>query len=227
MRPVKFTADAVLDPFYQHKVLTREEHRQLCGCSAMTTWRVLHEHGYLSSYNANAKYYTLIDIPDFDQRGLWSYKGIRFSRFGSLNQTMVEFVFRSRSGMSAREIEDVLGINNARTTLIKLYKERKISRAKIGGVFVYLNIEDERADKQRRLRQAELEREVDRADLPGARKIIAVLVEWIVRPELSIDRVARRVARKGEKISRREIRAIVEYYNLPQKKSLRVIEDSI
>jgi len=72
-----------------------------------------------------------------------------------------------------------------------------------------------------------LEREVDRADLPGARKIIAVLVEWIVRPELSIDRVARRVARKGEKISRREIRAIVEYYKLPQKKSLRVIEDSI
>jgi len=227
MRPVKFAVDSVLDPFYQHKVLTREKHLQLCGCSAMTAWRVLHEHGYLSSYNANAKYYTLIDIPDFDQRGLWSYKGIRFSKSGSLNQTMVEFVFRSKSGMTAREIEDVLGINNARTTLIKLYKERKVSRAKIGGVFVYLNIGDEWADKQRSLRQAELEREVYQADLPGARKIIAVLVEWIVRPELSIDRVARRLARKGEKISRRDIRAVVEYYNLPQKKSFRVIEDPI
>ena len=227
MRSVKFTTDSVLDPFYQHKVLTREEHRQLCGCSAMTAWRVLHEHGYLSSYNANAKYYSLIDIPDFDQRGLWSYKGIRFSRTGSLNQTMVEFVSRSKSGMTAREIEDVLGVNNARTTLIKLYKEGKVSRKKIKGVFVYLNTGDEDADKQRRLRRAELEREVVQADLPGARKIIAVLVEWIVRPELSIDRVARRLARKGEKISRRDIREIVEYYNLPQKKSLRVIEDSI
>lgn len=227
MRPVKFAVDSLLDPFYQHKVLTREKHRQLCGCSAMTAWRALHKHGYLSSYNANAKYYTLIDIPDFDQRGLWSYKGIRFSQSGSLNQTMVEFVFRSKSGMTAREIEDVLGINNARTTLIKLHKERKVSRAKIGGVFVYLNIGDEWADKQRRLRQAELEREVDQVDLPGARKIISVLVEWIVRPELSIDRVARRLARKGEKISRRDIRVIVKYYNLPQKKSLRVIEDSV
>lgn len=227
MRPVKFAADSLLEPFYQHKILTREEHRQLCGCSAMTAWRVLHEHGYLSSYNANAKYYTLIDIPDFDQRGLWSYRGIRFSRFGSLNQTMVEFVFRSRYGMTAREFEEVLGINNARTTLIKLYKEGKVSRTKVGGVFVYLNAEPEREEEQRRLRQAELEREVDRSDLPGARKIIAVLVEWIVRPELRIEQVARRLARKGEKISRKDIRAIVEYYKLPQKKSLRLIEDSV
>ncbi|MEA1928628.1 MAG: hypothetical protein U9N73_10510 [Candidatus Auribacterota bacterium] len=227
MRPVKFTNDSVLDPFYQHKILTREEHQQLCGCSAMTAWRVLHEHGYLSSYNANAKYYTLIDIPDFDQRGLWSYKGIRFSRFGSLNQTMVEFVSRSGSGMTAREFEEVLGINNARTTLIKLYKEGKVSRAKVVGVFVYLNVELEPGEKQRKLRQTELEREVDRSELPGARKIIAVLVEWIVRPELRIDQVARRLARKGEKISRKDIRMIVEYYKLPQKKSLRLIEDSI
>ncbi len=218
MRPVQFSADSILDPFYQHKILTREEHRELCGCSAMTTWRVLRKHGYLSSYNANARYYTLIDIPEFDDQGLWSYRGIRFSKFGSLNSTMVELITRSSQGKTAREMEAELGITNARTTLIKLHKEGKVSRTKVKGVFVYLAVDPELRERQRRLREAAMERIFSRCDLPTVQKIIAVLVEWIVRPELRPDQIVRRLARKELQITRREIRAIVEYYNLPFKK---------
>jgi hypothetical protein len=218
MRPVQYSADSILDPFYQHKILTREEHRELCGCSAMTAWRVLRQHGYLSSYNANARYYTLIDIPEFDDQGIWSYRGIRFSKFGSLNSTMVELITRSSQGKTAREIEAELGITNARTTLIKLHKEGKVSRTKVKGIFVYLAVDPERGERQRRLREAAMERIFARSDLPTSQKIIAVLVQWIVRPELRPDQIVRRLSRKGLQITRREILAIVEYYDLPFKK---------
>ncbi len=218
MRPVQFSAASILDPFYQHKILTREEHKELCGCSAMTAWRVLRKHGYLSSYNANARYYTLIDIPEFDDQGLWSYRGIRFSKFGSLNSTMVELITRSSQGKTAREMEAELDITNARTTLIKLHKEGKVSRTRVKGVFVYLAVDPERGERQRRLREAAMERIFARSDLPTSKKIIAVLVQWIVRPELRPDQIVRRLSRKGLRITRREILAIVEYYDLPFKK---------
>jgi len=218
MRPVQYSADSILGPFYQHKILTREEHRELCGCSAMTAWRVLRKHGYLSSYNANARYYTLIDIPEFDDQGLWSYRGIRFSKFGSLNSSMVELITRSSQGKTAREMEADLGITNARTTLIKLHKEGKVSRTKVKGIFVYLAVDTEQGERQRRLREAAMERKFARSDLPTSKKIIAVLVQWIVRPGLRPDQIVRRLSRKGLRITRREILAIVEYYDLPFKK---------
>ena len=226
MRPVQYSADSILDPFYQHKILTREEHRKLCGCSAMTAWRVLSKHGYLSSYNANARYYTLIDIPDFDDQGLWSYRDIRFSKFGSLNRTMVELITRSTQGKTAREMEAELGITNARTTLVKLHKEGKVSRTKVKGIFVYLAVASELGERQCRLREAAMERVFARSDLPSPQQIIAVLVQWISRPGLRPDQIVRKLSRKGLRITRREILAIVEYYNLPQKKSLHLIEGS-
>ncbi|HKL58901.1 MAG TPA: hypothetical protein VJ863_03300 [Sphaerochaeta sp.] len=39
---------------------------------------------YLGSYNHNGRFYTLAGIPQFDEHGLWGYKNIRFSRFGTL-----------------------------------------------------------------------------------------------------------------------------------------------
>ena len=105
MRPTTFSEEAVLKPFYKHKVLSKEQHLDLCGCSAMTAWRVLHGHGYLSSYNFNAKYYTLAEIPKFDEHGLWAYRKIRFSRHGALPNTLRQLASESSSGMTAEELE--------------------------------------------------------------------------------------------------------------------------
>ena len=58
--------------------------------SHMTVVRALNKPGYYSSYNLNAAYYTLQDTPQFDEHGLWSYRNVRFSRFGSLPETIVQ-----------------------------------------------------------------------------------------------------------------------------------------
>ena len=102
--------EQMLQHLYQRRVLAMPEFRSLCGCSHMTAWRVLRQHGYFTSYNRNARYYTLADIPLFDALGLWAYRNIRFSRYGSLTQTLIALVNRGESGYYARELSNLVGV---------------------------------------------------------------------------------------------------------------------
>ena len=44
----------------------------------MTAWRILRQQGYLTSYNQNAKYYTLSRMAQFDEQGLFGHSRILF-----------------------------------------------------------------------------------------------------------------------------------------------------
>jgi hypothetical protein len=60
--------------------------------SRMSIFRRLREIGYFSSYTHTGRYYTLADIPQFDDYGLWIHQGIGFSQFGTLRATIVQLV---------------------------------------------------------------------------------------------------------------------------------------
>ena len=66
--------------------------REELAVSHMTVFRALNKYGYYSSVNHNASYYTLHDIPRFDEDGLWIYRKICFSEHGSLSETLVNLV---------------------------------------------------------------------------------------------------------------------------------------
>ena len=55
----------------------------------MTAWRLLRQHGYFTSYNENARYDTILGIPQFDEQGLWVYRNARFSKWGTLTKTII------------------------------------------------------------------------------------------------------------------------------------------
>jgi hypothetical protein len=57
--------------------------------SRMSVFRRLREVGYRSSYTHAGRYYTLLDIPRFDERGLWFHQDVGFSRFGTLKSTLI------------------------------------------------------------------------------------------------------------------------------------------
>ena len=217
MRPIEFDPKDVLAPFYRHKVLTKEQHLKLCGCSAMTAWRAMNEHGYLSSYNYNATYYTLVDIPEFDERGLWSYRKIRFSRFKSLPCTMSELIDRSASGMSAGEVDHMLTLNNARATLSRLSKQGKLNKEKLSGRLIYFSPTPERFQQQRHQRKTEGTMPVAHAQLPEPDQIIAALVERILHPNMDTRRLTQRLRRKGLKINHTEVEATFVYYGVEKK----------
>lgn len=218
MRPVKFPPDTLIEAFYQHKVLNKEKILELAGCSNMTAWRILSRHGYITSYNFNASYYTLADIPQFDKEGLWSYRKIRFSRYGSLTDTVTALVYNSTPGLDANELQELLAVN-VTPTLIKLYGKDKLKREKIGGAFVYLHTKEQRRQRQLTKRQTKRESEIKRIALPEPERIIAVLVELIQRVELEPQQLIHRLATKGMKITTAEIQAIFVHYKLTQKKS--------
>ena len=66
MRTPLFEIQDFLAAFQRKKVLTKKELLQAAGCSPMTAWRLLRQQGYFTSYNENARYYTVVGIPQFD-----------------------------------------------------------------------------------------------------------------------------------------------------------------
>ena len=97
MAKTKFPADRLRYFLQEEKIATLEELKRTLGTTGtMTVFRKLKELGYLSSYSHRGKYYTLHEIPDFDEQGLWDWHAVWFSRYGNLVETAREFVLRRR-----------------------------------------------------------------------------------------------------------------------------------
>lgn len=104
----------------------------------MTVFRKLREIGYRTSYSDRGKYYTLAETPAFDEHGLWSHDGVRFSRHGTLLNTCEALIAESRAGYSAGELESLLHVG-VRDALRKLVSEGRIFRQEAGGRILYLS----------------------------------------------------------------------------------------
>jgi len=152
-----FSTDTVQAFLERQKVATLGELKDALGTTGtMTVFRKLKALGYLSSYSHRGKYYTLQEIPDFDEHGLWGWHSVWFSRYGNLVETAREFVEEADSGFTAGELEGILHVE-CRRALLKLYRARRVARAQIGGVYVYLakDRDQQRHQKQRRQEHAD------------------------------------------------------------------------
>jgi hypothetical protein len=214
MRETVFELQNLVKAFRRPKVLTKDQLLKATQCSNMTAWRLLRRHGYYTSYNCNARYYTLAGIPEFDQRGLWSLRGIRFSQWGSLTKTIIALVENSQAGMTPHELQQLLQVKNIRPALGRLVQQGRLDREKIDGRFVYFPVGDASERRQRR-------RQMDApATLPPLEHVIALLVEIIQRPRNSPRQWARRLARQQIRLSTEDIRTVLDHYGIDRKKGL-------
>ena len=218
MRPVKFPPEEIIALFKDRKVLTKEQVLKACGCKTGTFWKALVGHGHLTSYNFNAKYYTLLDIPTFDEFGLWSYRQARFSQWGSLSQTLIEMVKGSAAGCVARDLSAQLGVQAA-PELSRLHKQERICRGKVGHTFVYVAFDERMRSAQLRARQQMKKVCVD-VDLPAPELTIAVLVDLVQHPETDPSALSRRLRRRKIPVTQKIVQAIFEHYQLKKKKRL-------
>ena len=201
--------------FRSARVLTLDELvRRLC-VSRRTVFRRLSEHGYFGSYNASGRFLTVREVADFDTRGLWSFNAARFSRYGSLKETVVHFVGSSASGMTHEEISDLLGVR-VHNTLRALVREGAISRDQLGGVFVY-------ASASTKIRQAQVQARSsvlgERAIRPTSGQVIAVLLELIQDPKASREGILARCQGVGVRIARIVVDSIFTRYDLDKKRA--------
>ncbi len=155
MRPVVYPTDELVRAFDEHRVLTLEQVKDRLGTPVkMTALRKLRAVGYLSSYSHAGRYYTLKQIPRWDGYGLWVYKGIRFSRHGSLLETLAGLVDQSPDGRFASELEDVVRVR-VHEALRTLYRRERVLRHQIGGQYLYVSVERGTAQLERRQAEAE------------------------------------------------------------------------
>lgn len=216
MRIPQFTLNDVIKSFARKEVLSKAELLQEYGCSPATVWRLLRQVGYFTSYNYNAKYYTLVTIPRFDDYGLWTYQDIRFSKWGTLPETIVAAIERSPGGMTAREVAERLHVRNARPLLTQLILKQRLWREAVDRSFVYLAVEQSRHEQQLRRRAEQAQVRL----LREPQQIMALLVEMIRHPQQTPRQWARRLVRRNFHLGTHDIRAVMEHYHLTVKKGL-------
>ena len=200
MRTPRFQIQDVLTAFQQKKVLTKKELLQAAGCSPMTAWRLLRQQGYVTSYNHNARFYTIVGIPQFDTHGLWAYRKIRFSKWGTLTKTIVGLIEDSSAGMTAEQLQQLLQLKNVKPSLTRLIQEKRLTREKISGRFVYFPVPEAARRKQQQQRRKEAAPGSVARPLPPLEQIIALLVEIIQRPRNTPRQWVRRLVRRGVRI---------------------------
>ena len=122
----------------------------------MTVYRKLKELCYLKSYSDKGRYYTLEGIPSFDEQGLWCYKSVFFSRFGTLLDTLEQLINSSGSGYFEAELERLVKVC-VRAPLLKLFNEQRIQREKLSGCYLYCSTIPEISMKQFHYRNEMLE----------------------------------------------------------------------
>ena len=150
--------------------------------SRMTVFRRLKPLGYQSSFTDAGKYYTLAEIPVFDDFGLWFYQEIGFSRAGTLKETILEIVESSKAGMAPKELLCLLKLkmpNSLHNALRELARSGLLQRQTVDGVHLYTSQHADRLEEQIRMRRLEISRDRIMLVEPSLETTIAVLVEAI------------------------------------------------
>ena len=123
--------------------------------SRRTVCRKLAAAGCRSSYSHCGRFYTLDELAAYDEHGLWSYQGIRFSRAGTLLATAADLVEEARAGRFADELGRTVQVE-VRNALGKLLRARRVAREKLDGRFLYCSATTPRRERQLRARRVML-----------------------------------------------------------------------
>ncbi len=136
----------------ERKVATMPELKEVLGTEVdVTVFRKLRELGYHSSFSHSGKYYTLGEIAQFDELGLWCFESVWFSQHGTLKETCEVLVSGSDAGYAADELEKLLHVG-VRDPLRGLAREGRLVREKVAGRYVYFSAQAPARKRQLRAR---------------------------------------------------------------------------
>ena len=138
MRPTQFSADTISALLGNQTIASLAEVMAALGAGASrrTAFRKLKDIDARTSYSHRGGYYTLDPLADFDERGLWSFAGVRFSRAGTLIATAESFVNHAEAGHFVDELDNLLGVGT-QDALRKLVADERLTRHKLAGQFLY------------------------------------------------------------------------------------------
>lgn len=141
MRPERYDPEILKSLLRQRKIATMDDLKEALGTGAdATVFRKLAGLGYRTSYSHRGRYYTLEEVARFDELGLWSFRQVFFSRFGTLVSTVEALVASAEAGYDVAELEAVLNVE-AKSALLKLVRADRLARQQVSGRYVYFSPE--------------------------------------------------------------------------------------
>jgi hypothetical protein len=156
MRPTQYSSDAIAGLIRKQKIASLPELMQALGTDARrTVFRKLSELAYRTSYSHCGRYYTLDEVADFDQRGLWSHRQVWFSRHGTLLDTATALVNCAEAGYFVEELDNLLQVGT-KDALRMLVSASRVARDEVAGRFLYCAVQAHRRRQQIVTRQARL-----------------------------------------------------------------------
>ena len=169
----------------------------------------------VTSYTDNSKYYTLPDIPDYDDFGLWQYGTTRFSRHGTIKETARILIDGSTCGLSHTELSNILGVP-LYNSLRALVKEGSVVCETDGHKMTFYS-GDVGIGKQQRSNSRGFA--CNPADHPFDLHItIDLLLAVFLENEDTVDKAYIYLkANKHPDISRKEVEEIFDFYKLTKK----------
>ena len=214
MKPIRDATAALLQLWRRRKVLTLPQIMKQLRISLRTARRRLKAWAALASFNDNCRFYTLPEVPQFDEQGLWFHRDIGFSRHGHLPQTIVALVRQSHAGLTAAQLGQALRLD-PRSFLWQFHQHPELQREKYRSRYVYFAAESSLAAQQKALRRAAPSPLL----LPSAEEAIAVLVQAIQHPERSPEQLAAYLRASYPRLDAQAIAALFAHHGLTLKKT--------
>ena len=205
---------AVTRSLKKHKVVTIDQLASWLSCSVVTARRRLKVMSAYTSYNRNGRYYTLPEIAQFDDIGLWRHQGAFFSKHGNLKQTLVHLVTHSEQGLSGAELGEILGLQ-PRSFLSHFRDHPEIYRENRMGRWIWFATDA-------RVRKQQMQTRLDEGDtreslMPPDMEAVMILVDLISHPQSDVEQIARRLKSKQLDIDAAAIRQLLEHHGLLKK----------
>jgi hypothetical protein len=137
MRTESFHADDLAKALRHSKIATMPELKKALGTDVdVTVFRKLKQLAYRTSYSHRGAYYTLDETARFDPQGLWSFRSVWFSRWGTLLDTAEAFVENSTAGCFVEELDHLLHAGT-KEPLLKLVQQERVTRQPVDGLYLY------------------------------------------------------------------------------------------
>lgn len=202
--------NALIDILKRDKIFTLPQLVNLLECSVRTAQRRLTQWNVHTSYNVNGRFHALPTVPRFDHYGIWKYRGICFSRYGNLTETIIHLVDASASGLTVKELCQILDVQEKsfRTFFSKI---KLIHPEKIGHRVVYISSEQNRGTKQLHSR-CDTEK-----GLPHDATAVLILVDRIKFPDSTIEECAKRVRKRAFGVTAEVVLNLLSYHGLLKK----------
>jgi len=140
MRPEEYHTPRLVELLERERILTFDRIVEALGRPArITVFRKLAQLGGRASYSHRGRYQTLDRIAEYDKNSLWSFRGVHFSRHGTLLQTIVYLVEHSMQGCFASELQALLQVR-VHNALAHLYGAKLLDRDQLGDQCLYLSV---------------------------------------------------------------------------------------